>query len=184
MGRAAKLRKTRAWARLYEEARKLEASASKKPCDSCAFLDPTAWITDVSMGHKLIQCLTEPGHRFFCHQGLQTQIRLDGTVGAYIPPHREDGTIDTRQLEPCGGYLRWALSRRTLAMAEQIKDVLALQLRMARRFLESDAPFAIRLKESCNGRADILQKALNARSRESTEFAVYDDELSNILIPK
>lgn len=168
MGRAAKHREQRAMQRLVRGARKLEAQQAKKPCDTCAFVDHEAFVADTEMAHKILKCLTEPSYRFFCHHGLFTQTRLDGTAGAYIAPRRPDGQIDTRQLTPCGGFLRWALPWREKSYVEQFQAVMALQRHMLARFFQSDQPFAVRLKESCGGRVDIAQRVLNEMSEGLT----------------
>jgi hypothetical protein len=160
MGRAAKLKKqrrqAREWKHFCDEAYKLEAHESKKPCHSCAFVDPEAMVADGAMGHKLLRCLTEGGNRFFCHEGMVTNAE-----GHYDPPKKPDGTIDQKQLTPCGGFLRWAAKYRTASRAEQIKAVQELQVHMCRRYLEGDTEHAADLRIASRNSPKLLAEALN-----------------------
>jgi hypothetical protein len=165
MGKARKLKQQRSMQRLRQEVYALEAQQAKKPCDTCQLVDPEAWIADPGMGHKVLASLRTPEkNRFFCHQGMPTQTRLDGTSGAYLPPLRADGSIDVGQLTPCGGFLRWSVKFRLEPSWVQFKAVMALQLKMCQRYLAGDSSDAAGFRESCGGRADILQSALNMSS--------------------
>jgi hypothetical protein len=167
MGKARKIKQTRGMRKLFQGAYALEAQQAKKPCDTCALRDPEAFVADPGMGHKLLEVLGGGKSGFFCHIGMPTEVRLDGTAGAYTPPKKPDGSIDTAQLTPCGGFLRWAVPYRFAPRREQYKAVMALQLKMCRRYLagEEGADF----RESCGGRADVFQQALNLSSMLQAE---------------
>jgi hypothetical protein len=161
MGRAAKLREQRKMRQLFDGAFRLEAQQAKKPCETCAFSDPEAWVADHAMGHHLVACLTKPVHEFFCHEGL-AQGGPTGT--AYQVPLDANGKPDRRQLTPCGGFLRWAVKYRFASYAVQWKAVMALQRKMCQRYLAGTWSHSRHFRELCGGRADIMQQALNEAS--------------------
>jgi hypothetical protein len=142
MGKAAKLRQQRRLQRLIQEARRLEAQESKPPCESCAFKDPEAWIADLRMKEKLTQCLQDPRHRFYCHEGLPVD-----EDNRYQPPTRADGRPDASQMPLCGGFLRWALAVREKPPKEQERILSALQQHFVSRFLTTDLPLAQEWRE-------------------------------------
>jgi len=161
MGRARKLKEARAMRRLVDGAFKLEAKEAKKPCATCAFADPEAWVSDVDMGHKLLECLTGKAPDFYCHAGMELQIGLDGEAGAWLPPRTPDGSIDLSQMTRCGGYLRFAVKYRFASEAEQRQAIADLQRHMVERFLSSDVDYAADLRQACGGNAALLAEALN-----------------------
>lgn len=135
MGRARQLKAQRRWQRLFDEALGLEARTAKTPCETCAMKDPEAWVADIGMARKLLDAL-QGRARFYCHEGLP----VVGT--SYLPPLGDDGQVDTQQLTPCGGFLRWALQHRRRSTHEQTRIVTLLQRRMLTRWLASDDPLA------------------------------------------
>ena len=162
MGRATTLRKQRQMQRLFAGAFALEAHQAKKPCHTCAFSDPEAWVADPEMGHKVLRAITHPvGHKFFCHEGL-AQGGKTGTT--YQVPAKEDGSPDIAQLVPCGGFLRWAVPYRFAAYITKFKAVMALQLRMCRRYLSGNFEHSASFRVSCGGKAAVLQGALNMQT--------------------
>lgn len=151
-----KARQRKAWRRLFREAMRLEAQQSQPPCDTCAFKDPEAWIADQAMARKVLACLQKPGHQFYCHHGLSI---IDEH---YEPPRRADGQIDTRQLTPCGGFLRWALAWREKPSKEQQREVLRMQGHFLTRYLQGENVLASEWREAGWTAAD-LQMAINLR---------------------
>ena len=161
MGRTRKLKAARAMQRLYVGAYKREAQDAKKPCADCAFVDPEAFVADVDMAQKLLDCLTGTAPDFYCHEGMPQAINLDGTAGAWLPPRTADGTIDTSQMTRCGGYLRFAVKYRFASEAAQRQAIADLQRHMVARFLASDVDYAADLRTACGGNAALLAEALN-----------------------
>lgn len=151
-----KARQRKAWRRFFREAVRYEAQQSQPPCDTCAFKDPTAWMADQAMARKVLVCLQKPGHRFYCHHGLPV---IDEH---YEPPRREDGQIDTRQLTPCGGFLRWALAWREQPPRAQEREVLRMQRHFLERYMQGDADAAPSFRAQGFTAAD-LQQAINLR---------------------
>lgn len=162
MGRAAKLRRGRQLERRIAAHHKAQAQTMKKPCDTCAFRDPSAWVSDQAMANKVIHCLSTPQrNKFFCHEGMPQ----GGEEGIeYLPPLTPEGKPDARQMTPCGGFARWAVPYRLASFAVQMKAVLALQLRMLTLWLQGDDEHVAELRVACGGRADIMQRALNAET--------------------
>ena len=149
---------------------RLEAQQAKRPCSGCAFADAEAWVANPAMGHSILACLTKPSaHQFFCHDNLP---KGGASGNSYQLPLLHDGTPDVAQLQRCGGFLRWAVKYRLASFVVQWKAVMALQLQMCRRFLKGDFPHAAEFRQSCGGRADVLQEALNMQSL----MACSDDE--------
>jgi hypothetical protein len=161
MGRKAKLKQARALQRVFEGAFRLEAQAAKKPCESCAFADPEAWVADVEMAHKLLECLTGTAPDFYCHEGMAQQIRPDGTAGEWLPPRKSDGSMDLGKMTRCGGYLRFAAKYRFSPEVEQRQAITDLQRHMVGRFLTSASDYAPALRHACGGNAALLAEALN-----------------------
>lgn len=143
----------------WMECSHMKRAPAKKPCHSCAFSDPEAWVSDPAMGYKVLGCLTHPGaQRFFCHEGL-AQGGKTGT--AYQVPVKGDGSPDMAQLTPCAGFLRWVVPYRFAAYAAQRKAVMALQLRMCRRYLSGNFAYSAHFRTACDGKAEVFQEALN-----------------------
>lgn len=113
-----------------------EAREAKKPCDSCAHSDPTAWLADIGMHRKILDAL-QGRARFYCHEGLPL------TPEGYQPERRADGTIDQAKLSTCGGFLRWALTLWKASPKAQRQAVLRLQHAMLTRWLASEDPLAM-----------------------------------------
>ena len=118
-----------------EQCEAREARQAKKPCETCAFTDCESWVADIGMHRKILDAL-QGRARFYCHEGLP----VEGT--SYQPPTRADGQIDAARLTPCGGFLRWALTRWRRPPREQAMAVMRTQRRMLTRWLAGDDPLA------------------------------------------
>lgn len=112
-----------------------EAREAKKPCDTCALSDPSAWLADIGMHRKILDAL-QGRARFYCHEGVP--FNADG----YQPERREDGSIDQAKLSTCGGFLRWALRLWKATPKAKRQAVNSLQHAMLTRWLASDDPLA------------------------------------------
>ena len=114
------------------------------------------------MAHKLVDCLTATdGPQFFCHEGLA----LGGESGdTYQMPTDAQGHPDVAQLTRCEGFLRWASRYRFASAFVQYRAVMAVQLRMAQRYLAGHFRYSAALRRRCGGQAAIMQQALNAMS--------------------
>jgi hypothetical protein len=140
MGRKARAKR---WRRFVKAAEAHEVATAKAPCQTCAFNDPECWVADKAIGLKLLKCL-EAGTYFWCHHGMRLggEERLE-----YQPPLRPDGRVDTSQMEPCGGFVRWAVRLRAMTPEARQGEVLRLQRRMLTRFLAEDPTFGARMRE-------------------------------------
>ena len=124
--------------RLVRDVRRLQRERwrdeAKQTCESCAFVDPMAFIAEAmhppSMESKLLQCLRPGARPFYCHDGMEK------VENGWVAPHDADGNIDVSHMVPCGGFVKWAwpLYERSITTQEHAVETLATK--MVQRFLD------------------------------------------------